>query len=74
MKTIGFLLLLLIVLSPVNLVADVVYFDNGDRLSGDIASMVDNKLTLDNTPIGKVEIDTANVKTFSRYLFLWRRK
>lgn len=65
MKTTLILLLLLIVVSPSNLVADVVYFDNGDKLSGDIASMVDNKLTLDNTPIGKVEIDTAKVKTFS---------
>jgi putative salt-induced outer membrane protein YdiY len=47
------------------LIADVVYFDNGDRLSGDIASLIDNKLTLENTPVGKIEVDTDNVKTFS---------
>ena len=65
MKNLLILLLFLLILFADNLRADVVYFDNGDRLSGDIASMVDNKLTLENTPIGKVEIDTTKVKTFS---------
>jgi len=65
MKILGSLVVLIFVYSPLILLADVVYFDNGDRLSGDIASLIDNKLTLENTPVGKIEVDTANVKTFS---------
>ena len=65
MKILGILVVLILAFSPLILLADVVYFDNGDRLSGDIASLIDNKLTLENTPVGKIEVDTANVKTFS---------
>jgi len=65
MKIFTVLLLLIVVSDPVYSFADVVYFDNGDKLSGDIASLVENKLTLENTPVGKVEIDTAKVKTFT---------
>ncbi len=65
MKTYVILLLLIVVSVPAYSFADIVYFDNGDRLSGYIESMVDSKLTLENTPLGKVEIDTAKVKTFS---------
>ncbi len=65
MKTYIILLLLIVVFGTVNSFADVVYFDNGDRLSGDIASLIDKKLTVENTPVGKVEIDTSKIKTFS---------
>lgn len=65
MKNPGLLILLIFFMGSEYLSADIVYFDNGDRLSGDIASLIDNKLTLENTPVGKIEIDTNKIKTFS---------
>ena len=43
MKTHVILFLLTVVSGPAYSFADVVYFDNGDRLSGDIATMVDKQ-------------------------------
>jgi len=65
MKTFAIFLLLVVISVPVYSFADIVYFENGDRLSGDIASLIDNKLTVENTPVGKVEVDAAKIKTFS---------
>lgn len=65
MRTVLKIFFLLLLLASNELIADVIHFDNGDRLSGDIVILVENKLTLENTIIGKIEIDVNKVKTFS---------
>lgn len=45
--------------------ADEVLFRNGDKLTGKIVSAEDGKLKIRSTVAGTVEVDMANVKTFS---------
>jgi Protein of unknown function, DUF481 len=45
--------------------ADVVYFTNGDRLTGKIVSAADGKLVIETKAAGKVTVDLHGVKTFS---------
>lgn len=45
--------------------ADEVVFKNGDKLTGKIVSAEDGKLKIKSTVAGTVEVDLADVKTFS---------
>jgi len=44
---------------------DVVYFKNGDRLSGELERMVDGRLTFVSDVAGQVVVDVNSVLTFS---------
>jgi putative salt-induced outer membrane protein YdiY len=45
-------------------IADEVYLVNGDRITGKITTLADNKLTVDSDLAGKLTIDLNNVTTF----------
>ena len=64
MRSILIIFMFLFTIKSINALGDIVYFDNGDRLSGNIAAMIDDKLTLENTYIGNVEIEISKIKTF----------
>jgi putative salt-induced outer membrane protein YdiY len=46
------------------LIADEVYLVNGDRITGKITTLADNKLTVESDLAGKLIIDLNNVTTF----------
>jgi putative salt-induced outer membrane protein YdiY len=45
-------------------IADEVYLVNGDRITGKITTLADNKLTVESDLAGKLTIDLNNVTTF----------
>jgi putative salt-induced outer membrane protein YdiY len=45
--------------------ADEVYFKNGDRLSGKIVRLTDDKLVLQSKVVGEVTVNLTDIKTFS---------
>ncbi len=45
--------------------ADEVYFKNGDRLSGKIVRLTDNRLVLQTRIAGEVTVSLSDIKTFS---------
>jgi putative salt-induced outer membrane protein YdiY len=59
------LLLLFGVFPPCSLFADVVYFKNGDRLTGRIEQLGEGKLTFNSDMAGKMAIDIDSIRTFS---------
>ncbi len=56
--------IVLLVCCASSLLADEVYLVNGDRISGKITALADNKLTMESDLAGKVTIDLNNVTTF----------
>ncbi len=56
-----FLILLINVLNDGLLIADEIHLKNGDRISGDILSMKDNKLTLNTSYAGELGIKWSEV-------------
>ena len=61
-----FLILLVNVLNDGLLMADEIHLKNGDRISGEILSMKDNKLTVKTSYAGEIGIrwsEVVNVKT-----------
>lgn len=46
-------------------VADEVFFENGDRLSGRIVRLTDGKLVIESAVAGEITVDLADVRTFS---------
>ena len=64
MRKIFIIIFLIFLMKPEASIGDVVYFDNGDRLSGNIEKIVEKKMTLDNSNLGKIEVDLTKVKTF----------
>jgi len=52
-------------LFSVSVQADEIQFKNGDKLTGKIVDAADGKLTIKSAVAGKVQVDLADVKTFS---------
>ena len=44
--------------------ADVVYFNNGDKLTGKLISIIDGKALFNSDLAGEISIDTAKISTF----------
>jgi putative salt-induced outer membrane protein YdiY len=61
----AFLTVLCALACSTTVLADEVYFKNGDRLSGKIVRMTDSKLVLQSKVAGEVTVNLAGVKTFS---------
>ena len=53
-----------IIYCAVPVLADEVYLVNGDRITGKITTLADNKLTVESDLAGKLTIDLNNVTTF----------
>src|SRR5687768_12285158 len=50
---------------PVFARADEIHFKNGDKLTGKIVSADGGKLTIKSNVAGAIEVDLADVRTFS---------
>lgn len=46
--------------------SDEILFKSGDRLTGTILTVSDNKMTFDSKVAGKITLDMADIKTFTR--------
>jgi len=57
--------ILCVLVFSATLFADEVYFKNGDRLSGQILRLTDNKLVLKTAVAGEVTVNLADIRTFS---------
>ncbi|MGE4286579.1 MAG: YdiY family protein [Phycisphaerae bacterium] len=55
--------IIILVLSPL-LYADVIYLSNGDRLTGDIKTMINGSMVLDSALAGEITIALENVSSF----------
>lgn len=56
--------IIFVLLCSTLLIADKVYLNNGDIVSGKIMTMTEGKLSVETEMFGTVSIDIANVKTF----------
>ncbi len=60
-----FLTVLCALVFSTTVLADEVYFKNGDRLSGQIVRMTDGKLVFLSKVVGEVTVNLTDIKTFS---------
>jgi putative salt-induced outer membrane protein YdiY len=63
-KTFAFIAVCMICCTA-QLIADEVYLVNGDRITGKVTTLADNKLTVESDMAGKLVIDLNNVTTFN---------
>lgn len=61
----GFMALAIAASLSAPLMADEVFFNNGDHLTGKIDGLNDNKLNVTSTVAGKIAVDLKDVKTFT---------
>lgn len=56
--------LIAVVIAAATTHADVVYFNNGDKLTGKLISVIDGKAVFNSDLAGEITIDTTEVSTF----------